>query len=93
MDNSTQTIKYDPQKHKECIERLKKAISGREKEKRSKNDTIDIYWKVPMLAEYVSTQISLFNRMFLKGLVYGMSGILIPCESDSALPEFIALCV
>jgi len=28
-----------------------------------------------------------------KGLVYGTSGILIPCLSDAALPEFMALCI
>ena len=32
-------------------------------------------------------------NMALKGLVYGMSGILIPCLSDAALPEFMALCI
>ena len=29
----------------------------------------------------------------VKGLVYGMSGILIPCLSDAALPEFMVLCI
>jgi len=29
----------------------------------------------------------------VKGLVYGMSGILIPCLSGAALPEFMALCI
>ena len=29
----------------------------------------------------------------VKGLVYGMSGIVIPCLSDAALPEFMALCI
>jgi len=33
------------------------------------------------------------NNLNLKGLVYGMSGILIPCVSDAGVPEFMALCI
>jgi len=62
----THTIKYDPKNHKSCIGELQEAISGREKQRKSMNDTIDIYWKVPMLGEYVSNQISQFNRIFPK---------------------------
>jgi len=66
MNNLTHTKKYDPKNHESWIGELKEAISGREKERKSMNDTIDIYWKVPMLGEYVSNQISQFNRCSLK---------------------------
>ena len=35
----------------------------------------------------------ILNQNIIKGLVYGMSGILIPSLSDAALPEFMALCI